>query len=69
MDLVRWDVLHSLLALAARERLHISTVTESHERSRAAHSTATEDEELCSEMRHPGGKNRPTPSIRNSSKA
>lgn len=54
MDLVQWDVLLSLLALAGREHLHISTVTDSHERSRAAYSTASEDEELCSEMRLPG---------------
>lgn len=36
-----------------REHLHISTVTDSHERSRALYLPTIEDEELCSETRCP----------------
>lgn len=57
INLVRWDVQQSLPAPTGREHFHfISTVTESHERSRAARSAATEDEELSSKMRHEGFK-------------
>lgn len=47
MDLVQWDVLQFLLDLAGWEHLHISTVTGSHERSRAAHQTAAKEKEFC----------------------
>lgn len=47
MDAVHGDVLQSLLALAGWEHLDISTETDSHERSRAAHLTAIKDKELC----------------------
>ncbi|TNN75128.1 hypothetical protein EYF80_014701 [Liparis tanakae] len=47
VDLVLRDVLP---APAGREHLYISTVTDSHERSGAAHSAAAEDEELRSKM-------------------
>lgn len=43
-----------LQVLAEREHFHMTTEKDSHERSRAAHLTATEDEELCSKMRQSG---------------
>lgn len=52
MDLVLWDVLLSPPAPVESDYLHISTVTDSHENSRAAQ--AAEDEEPRSELKGSG---------------